>query len=73
MAAYLAATIDGRRSTENEAYNPIPIQQQQLRSLTPRGFAEAVYEANKDHILSCQGVDTMLSMPIISTQVELEV
>ncbi len=43
-----------------------------IRSLTPRGFAEAVYEANKDHILSCQGVDNMLSMPIISTQLELE-
>jgi len=44
-----------------------------IRSLTPRGFAEAIYEANKDHILSCQGVDNMVSMPIITTQLEMRV
>lgn len=39
-----------------------------IRSLTPRGFAQAVYEANRDNILSLWGSQTFESYATIETQ-----
>ena len=44
-----------------------------IRSLTPRGFAQAVYEANRDEIMSQWGLTAQLEAPIIQTQIEMEV
>lgn len=39
-----------------------------IRSLTPRGFAQAVYEANRDNILSQWGLQAQLDCGTIRTQ-----
>jgi len=44
-----------------------------IRSLTPRGFAQAVYEANRDEIMSQWGLTAKVEAPIIQTQIEMEV
>ena len=44
-----------------------------IRSLTPRGFAQAVYEANRDEILSQQGLTNQLDSGMIQTQLEMGV
>ena len=45
-----------------------------IRSLTPRGFAQAVYVANRDNIMSQWGLQTMLDAPTMPTgQLELNV
>lgn len=38
-----------------------------IRSLTPRGFAQAVYNANKDEVLSRWGLTSFKSLPTIQT------
>jgi len=44
-----------------------------IRSLTPRGFAQAIYEANRGEIMSQWGLTSQLEAPIIQTQIEMEV
>ena len=44
-----------------------------IRSLTPRGFAQAIYESNRDEIMSQWGLTAKVEAPIIQTQIEMEV
>ncbi len=44
-----------------------------IRSLTPRGFAQAVYEANRDNILSQWGTQVQQSYGTLQTQLEMNV
>jgi len=44
-----------------------------IRSLTPRGFAQAIYEANRDNILSQWGTQVFTEYGTIQTQLDMGV